>query len=299
MDWQSIEVQDVRCGLCGSGRYRPLLEEVHPGLVLRAVRCEECGFVYTNPRLKQSSVRELYSREHYEGRDSASGAYCLHAESTQSQYKQGLWALSKHKRNGKLLDIGCGAGYFLQVAKCRGWSVSGIEFSDFAADLARKNVQSEVYVGDLRSGMMEGCVFDVVTMWYVLEHVVDPQELLQESWKVMKEDGLLLVAVPNVKYLLAKFRILRFLGKPQCVFHLEEHLQHFSVQTLGRMLMQAGFSVVEELVAKPFDIRGRVPSRVQKKVAYYLVSLLFLVTGQNLGGLMVIAKKASKSSQLG
>lgn len=299
MDCQSIEVQDVQCGLCGSGRYRTILEEVRSGLVLRAVRCEDCGFVYTNPRLKQSAVRDLYSREHYEGKESASGLYCLRAESAESQYRQGLWALSKHKKEGKLLDIGCGAGYFLQVAKCRGWTVSGTELSEFAADLARKNAQCDIYVGDLRSGIIEETVFDVVTMWYVLEHVVDPQQLLEESWKVLKEDGLLLVAVPNVEYLLAKARFIRLLEGGQNALHLEEHLQHFSLRTLGRMLMHSGFSVVEELVAKPFDIRGRVLSRVQKTIGHYLASLLFFITGHNLGGLLVIAKKTSESSHLG
>jgi 2-polyprenyl-3-methyl-5-hydroxy-6-metoxy-1,4-benzoquinol methylase len=209
-----------------------------------------------------------------------------------------LSALSKHRRNGKLLDIGCGAGYFLQKAKRSGWSVCGIEFSSFAAARATRNAQCEVCVGDLRSAILEGSVFDVVTMWYVLEHVVGSKELLEETWKVIKEDGLLLVSVPNVEYLLAKTRLLSLLGRKQNVFHLEEHLQHFSLKTLGRMLTETGFSVVEELVAKPFDVRGS-PAHGKKSIAYYLLSLLFSLTGRNLGGLMVIAKKKAKSAHSG
>lgn len=135
---------------------------------------------------------------------------------------------------GRILDIGCGRGTFLDSMQSAGWDVCGVEFSDETASYARKRYA--IQVSTSLAGI-EG-LFDVVTLNHVIEHVQDPVGLLAKCHGLLKDGGVLFVAAPNIDSLQAKFGGAGW-------FHLDvpRHLYHFSESGLVRMIESGGFTV--------------------------------------------------------
>jgi ubiquinone/menaquinone biosynthesis C-methylase UbiE len=136
----------------------------------------------------------------------------------------------------------------LEVAKEAGWEVSGTEVSDWAVRHIRERQGVAVHRGDLLSLDLGESVFDAITMWHVLEHAIDPLGNLKKARRLLKPDGVLIVAVPNASnylfraaYMLGRLRSLRYYTPGE----REIHLSHFTPATLKLMLEKAGFSVVK------------------------------------------------------
>ena len=123
---------------------------------------------------------------------------------------------------GRVLDVGCGRGVLLQEFRRRGWEVQGTELSESAASYARQTLKIPVEIGDLEAIGFPPNYFDAITLWHVLEHVADPRALLAEIRRILKPDGVLLVAVPNFGSLEAR------VSKDKW-FHLDvpRHVTHF------------------------------------------------------------------------
>ena len=139
---------------------------------------------------------------------------------------------------GRVLDVGCGRGVLLQEFRRRGWEVQGTELSESAASYARQTLKIPVEIGDLETIGFPPNYFDAITLWHVLEHVADPRALLAEIRRILKPDGVLLVAVPNFGSLEAR------VSKDKW-FHLDvpRHVTHFSATTLERALNENGFDL--------------------------------------------------------
>ncbi len=188
---------------------------------------------------------------------------------------------------GRLLDVGCGTGDFLRVAQTRGWDVSGTELSPYATKAAAEMLR--VFPGEVWEAGFPAEAFDVVTCWHVIEHASEPRRVLQEMCRVLRPDGWLVLATPNLDdhlfrtaYMVARHRRPR-LYEPE---ERELHLFHFSARVLKRMVESAGLEVVEV----GFD-RGAAAvwgTRLVNGIAYRW----FQLTGLNWGmGLEVIARK--------
>lgn len=143
-----------------------------------------------------------------------------------------------NKEPGRVLDVGCGRGVLLQEFRRRGWEVQGTELSEQAASYARQTLNIPVEIGSLETLQFPANHFDAVTLWHVLEHVANPRALLAEINRILKPDGVLLVAVPNFDSLEAR------VAKDKW-FHLDvpRHVTHFSEATLESALNESGFEV--------------------------------------------------------
>lgn len=286
---QVFATESVPCRLCGADEFVVLARErVLDRLDVAVVRCTRCGLVYTNPRLTSTTLANIYSEEHY-SKASASGQYCLAVGVTKNQFVRGLELLARYKKGGRLLDVACGAGFFLEQAKAVGiWDIFGVDLSPYASELARQRIGDHIYTGTLEDAGFVDSWFDAITMWSLLEHVPDPRSTLNETKRILKEDGVLLIAVPNINYLLLRKRMAKLILRP-FTLHPDEHLCHFSQHTLRAMLSQTGFKVIEETVMDPFTLGGKL-SFVVKTGAFALARLLFRLTRVNWGGLLVLAQ---------
>nr|WP_317630648.1 class I SAM-dependent methyltransferase [uncultured Flavobacterium sp.] len=128
---------------------------------------------------------------------------------------------------GRVLDIGCGTGDFLSVAKSVGWQTVGFEPNEKARNLAlNKNVELIENTSDLPDAS-----FDVITMWHVLEHVPDVQAQIAELKRLVKDDGIIIIAVPNFKSFDAKHY-----GNYWAAFDVPRHLWHFSKTSIKKLV---------------------------------------------------------------
>jgi len=139
------------------------------------------------------------------------------------------------------LDIGCATGEFLDFFKKKGWKVSGVEPNESARNYAIQtynlNVMEEKDIQALADEK-----FDVVTMWHVLEHVHDINERVSQIYRILKNDGSTVIAVPNFMSNDASFYKQFWAG-----YDLPRHLFHFSEKTITALFEKSGFSFIEKI----------------------------------------------------
>ena len=228
-----MELEQISCPLCQGLPCRPLFvhgEEQH-------VRCLGCGLIYVNPRQPRKEIESFYEEEYY-----ALGQK-IDYEARVEFFAAVAARLETLVRPGRLLDIGCGYGQFLLACRHRGWQVAGVELGEPAC--ARARAQGlEVFRGTLAQAAYAEGRFDVVTLWNVLDHLVDPLAELREVLRVLRPGGLIYFRVPNAAFhLRAKgaLGLLRHLGvRDVTTFHLIS----LTPRTARLLLEKAGFTGV-------------------------------------------------------
>ncbi len=208
------------------GRYGPV------------VRCQHCGLAYLNPRLSADAVESAYE-------EVADTLYAREREGRVHTFARALDELERVYREpgagpvarGRLLDVGCHIGVFLELALARGWAAEGVEPSQWACAYARDR-GLQVSCGTLRSQHFPAATYDVVTLWDVVEHFPDPSAELREVHRLLRPDGLVGITTMNIDSLVG-----RLLG-PRWPWLMQMHLYYFSERTLTAMLERCGFRVV-------------------------------------------------------
>jgi 2-polyprenyl-3-methyl-5-hydroxy-6-metoxy-1,4-benzoquinol methylase len=225
----------ANCNLCGQGAFQVIEDEEAPFKVLK---CSNCSLVFVHPLPGRTELEGHYDDAYY--RDWLD----TQKESRIRMWNMRLKKLERFRSAGNLLDVGCGEGTFLQLAKDGGWWINGTEVSTYAANYAAGVSGADVFCGELPDAGYPDHSFDVVTMWHVLEHVRDPSEYLKEVHRVLKPDGLLVLAIPNrndlvmqIAYRIMKRRKMKLFTKDE----REVHLYHFSTKTIKAYLDKAGF----------------------------------------------------------
>lgn len=158
--------------------------------------------------------------------------------------RERIRAIRRHKRNGRLLDVGCGPGDLLVEARRAGFEPLGLEYSPALAAHARDRGGLEVYEGDVAT-LRSDAPFDVVVMSHVVEHVVSPIDTLREVRRLLTGNGVLYVATPNICSWEARF--------PGWGSYEPYHLSYFAPSTLTLALREAGFRVRELWTTEPFS----------------------------------------------
>jgi len=232
----------VNCNLCGSDDAKLLY--VKRGF--NVVQCRKCGLVYVNPRLKVEALKEIYTKEYYlrRGVPKYEGTtvyedYVGMEKQLKIMFRKRLIRIEKYKKGGKLLDIGCAVGFFLEVAEEKGWDAFGVEISEWASNYARGRGLN-VFTGDLMETKFPDEYFDVVTMWSVIESLRDPYSTLIEVKRILKKNGLIVISTANINSIVA-----RFYGINWEKWGPEGDLYCFSPETLKKMLEVTGFKIVK------------------------------------------------------
>lgn len=233
-------IEYVNCNLCGSDDNRLLYVKEDPlcdNSAFNIVQCKKCGLVYVNPRHNLEASSKRYTQRWFEG-----GAYTdyMGAEKQiKNKFRRKIKIMEKYKKGGRLLDVGCAAGFFLEVAKENGWDVCGVEISEYASNYARERGLN-VFTGDLTETTLPDEYFDVITMWEVIANLTDPHRNLIEAHRILKKDGLIIISTGDISSIFAKFR-----GINWQILSPGGHLYYFSSETLRKMLEITGFNIVK------------------------------------------------------
>ena len=234
----------VCCKLCGADNTKLLFiaKERDWGTeeFFNIVRCNKCNLVYINPRPSKEELSKYYPEQYYAFEDEDPGAYVRRKKAGEDILRFVGYPTQTKTGGVRILDVGSGKGLFLSVMKELGFENFGVELSPIAVDFASKNYGVNVFNGELEQANFSDEYFDLVTMWQVLEHLLNPFESLQEIFRILKKNGLLIIAVPNFSSFQAQ--IFRDKWYP---LDVPRHLYQFEPGTLKKMLSIAGFKIIK------------------------------------------------------
>ena len=268
-------VESVSCPLCGLDQAVQVLQVG----IRRIVRCRGCGMIYRNPRPSAADVGGAYGVD----RGGAHGA---------------AWFGERRGRNfrrflerwegppGRLLDIGCGDGWFLQMAGERGWEAVGIDVSAEAVRQARERFRVGARTGELQSFRFPDGAFDLMTLWNVLEVIPDPVPFLAEVRRVLAPRGTLFIRTQNYLFQRLSFaltgRVPRLRDHVAYIFHL----MSFTPSSLRLLLERTGFVSIRVVNSPPTwgdpyrAVGAAEPLMIAGKVAVHaVVQTLWMVSG--------------------
>ena len=278
MSYERIEA----CPVCGKSEFKNKLivqdnTVSHESFAI--VQCAGCGFQFTNPRPRAAEIGRYYESDAYVSHNSGAAGLINQA------YKVARFFTMRRKvglltklapRRGKLLDYGCGTGHFLAAAQAAGWQVSGLEPNARARQEANGRIGQRIDQESL-SEFTPG-TFDAITLWHVLEHVHLLNETLTQLITLLKPDGVLLIAVPNVESLDAHhYREL------WAAYDVPRHLYHFAPKTMAQLLKKHKLTIRQTL-PMPLD-------------AYYVSMLSERQRAERAGGLLTVLKAGYQSNR--
>lgn len=228
------------CLLCNGLDFK-VVEHCEEGY--KVLKCLSCGLVGVYPFPQHGHIENAYSEDYY------APWIAGQRQRRIRMWKKRLKTLnSLFVNKGRLLDIGCAEGHFLELAREDGWDVTGTEISSFAVSYIREKLGLKVFQGEIIDVRLIDKSFDAVTMWHVLEHTTDPIATLKEVKRIIKDEGVFILAVPNLNNYLSQwvYRIVK--GKRMHLFSPEDrelHLYYFTTATIKLALEKAGFKVIK------------------------------------------------------
>ena len=227
-----------KCVLCSSPNREPLIKKDN----WTVYRCPECGLGVLDPRPSEEEIDRLYREQYFSeqyndgiGIDSPHFRKVLRNEDHRTRF------IRSAKQSGRLLDIGCGYGYFAAACREMGYDVQGIDVSDWAAKHAIQRLGIHVNIGKIDAIQLQAHSFDVITMWHFLEHVPDLHLVLRKAKTWLKKDGILVIDVPNYDSTDAQHERDAWVG-----WQLPYHFWHFNPVSLNRLLDQHGFTIIKK-----------------------------------------------------
>ncbi len=238
---ETLSLVQVPCALCGRDEPRVVARAPGFSIPLRVVRCGACGHVYLSPRVADGDLPKLYGEAYYTGRGGG-GSYAYaddraRPEEAAARARVRLAAIERLAAPGRLLEVGCSFGAFLLEARRRGWEVSGVDLSPFAAAECRR-LGLAVEEGTLEGTEVEPGSLTVVYLSETMEHLPHPRATVRAAARALAPGGLLVAATANHDSLA------RLLRGSRWGYYLPGHLQYFSARTLGRLLSEEGLPVV-------------------------------------------------------
>ncbi|RLC62072.1 MAG: hypothetical protein DRI79_10265 [Chloroflexi bacterium] len=258
-DWRAF-----RCTHNGYGRHHTI------------VQCRRCGLVYTDPRPEGHDIIETYQAvedplyiEEREGR-----------VLTFEHHLKPLERLTGSPNGRPLLDVGCYTGVFVEIAARHGWDAWGVEPSRWAVEQAQAR-GLHVVPGTLETADLPEAYFDVVTMWDVIEHLTDPRGALQQTYRLLKPGGLVVVHTIDIESLFARLMGARW------PWLMEMHIYYFSRRTLRAMLEKCGFQVLSDRPQGRYLRLGYLANRVAALMPLVGRPAEWIVTRLGLRGLAV------------
>ena len=240
-----------KCPICGSEKQHIVLEAKDHNVSndqFKIVECDDCSFRFTNPIPTEETIGEYYKSENYVSHSGTkkglvNKVYHIVRNRAIKQKEN----LAKRNSKGKsILDIGCGTGDFLGYCKTQNWKTLGLEPDESARKIALENNKVEAKELDYLYQIEEN-KFDVISMWHVLEHVYNLNQDIEQYKKILKNDGTLIIAVPN-----CSSKDAGHYKSDWAAYDLPIYLYHFRPENMKQLFANHGMKVVEILPMK-FD----------------------------------------------
>lgn len=276
----------MTCLICGGDRHRVVFTERGSHIL----RCRDCAHVFSSccgdPHYTGFWGAEVRDDEHHYWRKARMRMF----EDFLDRYIAG--------HSGRLLDMGCGLGFFLKrVSAVENWQACGCEISPAAVRYCHE-VQRlpAVACSALDEYDAPDASFDVITMWDVIDHLAQPDPVLRNCQRLLREDGILFIRTPNISIQLPRAkmgRVWRGRGGRQSVLQPHDHMHHYSAASIRRLLGRNGFDLAEFAHLHPVETGRDRLDKWPKRIWCGAVTALARVTAGhvNLDNLFVVARK--------
>lgn len=219
-----------------------------PGLV----RCSTCRFVSADADLSDAELEALYGEDYFHGDEYAD--YVAESDELRGNFRkrlQVLTAVQDRPERGRLYEVGCAYGFFLDEARSQWTTVAGIDISEDAVRHARDVVGVDAVAGDYAQVTFDEPL-DTVCMWDTVEHLAHPDVYIRKAAEDLRPGGILALTTGDMDSLNARLR-----GKRWRMIHPPTHLHYFSRRTLTDLLDRSGFDVVRvETAGNSRTLRG-------------------------------------------
>ena len=220
------------CPVCGATAAAPF----HAKNGYTIVECAACQMRFVSPMPTPAELTAHYQNAGYFEGESEQGYlnYADMQKALRPHFQRRLQTIETQlPQRGKILDVGCAAGYFLQEAQQRGWHICGMELSQEMAHSAEQLLHAPIYTA---LDAVPDRDFDAITLWEVIEHLPDPIETLRQLRDRLRPGGVLMLSTPNNGHWQALRAKELWIG-----YRPPSHLQYFTRETLTDTLHRAGF----------------------------------------------------------
>lgn len=227
----------VNCRVCNSKNHSFLFKKYNYSIV----KCLNCGLVFTNFNPPENFFDKFYSQSYFQKGDQKRGYKDYQGEeiALKETFKKRIDLLNLPS-TGKVLDVGCAYGYFLNTIDSN-WHKFGVEVSTHASKIAKKqNPKGKIINDVLKKNQFKSHQFDLISLWDVIEHLEDPKQTIKLSHSFLKKDGLLAITTGDVSSFFAKLQ-----GSNWHLFNPPQHLSYFSPSTIRKLLKESGFKNIK------------------------------------------------------
>jgi len=264
------------CPLCGSARIQKQIEVQDFSIseeLFKIYSCKECEFYFTQNHPDEADIAPYYQSEDYISHsDTSEGLINTIYHWVRNIMLRRKYRLIKRENpNKKLLDIGCGTGYFLNHMQNKNYQIFGVEKEKNAREFAINNFNIPVASPDDFLSQKHSQQYDIITLWHVLEHIQNFSEYLKSIHNKLNQNGILIIALPNHKSYDAEYYKQHWAG-----YDVPRHLWHFNPNTLEKLVKSHGFRI-RKLKKLPFDsFYNALLSEKYRKNKFALISGFFI-----------------------
>ena len=236
----NINSSNPECTFCGQELTVPILNDIPwNGSVYDVSECVDCEIAMIHPLPSDAELTRLYSCGNYRTSEGKRFGPLIETLVLFGRILKRR-SINRFVKPGKILDIGCGRGLFLDVMRRGGWRAIGTELNKETASYAIKVYDLKILVGGIIQHQLPDAGLDAININQVLEHLKNPREVIEECHRILRKDGLLVISVPDLRS--PQFT----LGKENWfLLDLPFHLFHFTEEGLGKLLEKNGFKVKE------------------------------------------------------
>jgi 2-polyprenyl-3-methyl-5-hydroxy-6-metoxy-1,4-benzoquinol methylase len=233
-----------RCPLCDAQHARPAWTEAG----YRYVRCSRCRTLYADVDRSEYESQQHNDWHKWELSDDTIAFYGTARQVVHAEF------LDRYRPTGtgRLLDVGCGLGFFISRALAQGWDAFGCDTSDAWVARARERASSgRVWLGGVEEIAVHEPRFDLITAWDVLEHVFDPRSFLKAVARLLAPGGTLFIRTPNEAWVYPTYGLRRLLLHEQVELGPLNHVVYYRAATLRRALRVSGLKPLAWPVLPP------------------------------------------------
>jgi 2-polyprenyl-3-methyl-5-hydroxy-6-metoxy-1,4-benzoquinol methylase len=279
---QAHFLKKKKCLLCQSSKITTLIKRGD----YEMIKCRNCDLFYRLPQISREKYFENYLKHYSEVDPSLRIAY-----SRKKLYKRFLRQIDHIKgKNTRLLDIGCGLGYFLFIAKNDGWKTYGIEMNPDLVKAGNQNFMLNIKRGNFEESNVPTGYFDVISLWNVFDELYYPFRCIQKIKTALKPGGHFFMRIPNSTFhvfiykfqkIFRKLNLKHILPRHSFIFH---HF-NFSQKTLKWILSNNGFKNIKIRNSRPtsgdpYEAKKGVVA--YKIIAFLIAQCIFALTGYKL-----------------